>query len=397
MKPVAFETLQVGDTAEFRHTVTKEDVLKFANLTGDDNALHVDPEFAAKTSFKGVVAHGMLGASFISTVIGKYLPGNGSLWISQNFEFLLPTRIGDTLTISAEILKKHKTQRIITLKTEIKNQHKQVVLTGEGKIKVLQLEESKSDNIKHVETRVVLITGASKGIGAATAVTLASQGFSVIINYCSDKTGAQNILEQIRKNQGDAIICRADVTKSEEVKKMVSLAKLRFGTITALVNNATSKIIPQTFEELEWRDIELHMNIQLKGAFNCIQAVLPDFQKNKMGSVVNINSIYSDSTPPDKMAGYVMTKNALSALTKSLAVEYGPQGIRFNTVSPGMTETGLISDIPEKTRLVTSMNTPLRRLAQPLDIADAISFLLSDKAKHITGETLRVCGGAVMI
>ena len=101
MKPVAFETLQVGDTAEFRHTVTKEDVLKFANLTGDDNALHVDPEFAAKTSFKGVVAHGMLGASFISTVIGKYLPGNGSLWISQNFEFLLPTRIGDTLTISA--------------------------------------------------------------------------------------------------------------------------------------------------------------------------------------------------------------------------------------------------------------------------------------------------------
>ena len=141
-----FDQFQVGDKAEIKHTITAEDIRKFVDLTGDDNPLHVDPAYAEKTSFKGVVAHGMLSASFISTIIGKHLPGEGALWVSQSFNFLLPVRIGDELTIVAEIVDKKDKGNRLFLRTEIKNQHKQVILNGESQVKVLETQEPKTSN-----------------------------------------------------------------------------------------------------------------------------------------------------------------------------------------------------------------------------------------------------------
>ena len=388
---------RVGDSAEFKHTVTSEDIQRFADLTGDDNPLHVDREFAEKTSFKGIVAHGMLGASFISTIIGKHIPGEGALWVSHNLDFLLPVRIGDELTIYAEIIQKHERQRLLTLKTEIRNQYRQIVVSGECKVKVLELEAPEQPKSGDADGKVALVTGASRGIGAATAIYLAKQGYCVAINYRADEAGAERVQERILQDGGKAMLCKADVTDERAVQDMVDNVVRRFGTVTALVNNATSRIIPQEFETLEWQDIQRHLDIQVKGAFLCMRAVIKEFLKNRKGSVVNLGTIYSDSTPPLKLTGYVLAKNSLFALTKSLAAEYGPKGLRFNLVSPGMTDTGLISEVPEKTRLMTAMQTPLRRIARPDDVARAIAFLLSDAAEYITGETVRVCGGQVMI
>lgn len=391
------DQFNVGDKAEFKHTISEEDVRKFVQITGDDNPLHTDPAFAKKTTMKTVVAHGMLSASFISTLIGKYIPGEGALWVSQNLNFLLPVRIGDELTFYAEVLKKQEKLSILTLKTEVKNQYKQVVVSGEAQVKILDTEEPEAVNVAVPMKKVVLITGASRGIGAATALRLAKQGFSVAVNYRKDKAGAQEVIEEIQKNDGQAMLYQADITDENAVKNMVSDIIRRFGTITALVNNATSRIVPQDFPTLAWNDIQSHIDIQIKGSFNCIVTVLNEFLKNNAGNIVNIGSIYSDTTPPSKLIGYTLAKNALQSLTRSLAVEFGHRGIRCNMVSPGMTDTSLISDVPEKTRLTTIMQTPLRKLAHPDDIAAAIAFLLSDDAKHITGETLRVCGGMVMI
>ena len=394
---IAFNGFKVGQMTEFKHRITDEDVKKFIDITGDDNPIHTDKNFAQRTSFKDVIAHGMLGASFISTMIGKYLPGEGALWVSQSLNFLRPVRIGDELTIKAKITKKHAKQRLLTLDIEIINQYKQSVLRGEAVVKLLELSMKSPEHVKtKIKNKVVLITGASRGIGAATAAYLAGQKYCVAINYQTDKNGAEEVCRQILRHKGRAMIVKADVRDRLAVNNMVDEVIEEFGTITALVNNATSTIVSQDFAVLEWQDVQLHIDTQVMGAFNCVQAVMGEFIKNRYGAVVNVGSIVSDY-PTNKWLGYTVAKNALSALTKSLAVEFGPKGIRFNTVSPGMTDTGLIADIPEKARLIAAMQTPLRRLAVPCDIAKAITFLLSDEALYITGETLRVCGGQVMV
>ncbi len=390
-----FESFQIGEKAEFKHVITQDDIDRFVAITGDDNPVHVDEQYAAQTSLKSPIAHGMLSASFISTMVGKHLPGNGALWLSQNLNFQHPVRVGDELTIRAEVLKKQSRQKVLTLKTEVFNQFKQVVISGEGQVKVLALVAAKKVR-REQKQGAVLVTGASRGIGAATARLLASKGLEVLVNYRSDEKGAQQTVAEIEKQGGVAAAFGADVTHAAEVEDMAKFAVRRFGAIRGLVNNATSRIVPQDFASMEWEDLELHLRVQVEGAFNCIQSLLDQLVENR-GSVVNVSTVYTDSTPPAKMTGYITAKAALEAMTRSLAVEYGPQGVRFNIVSPGMTDTGLIADVPERTRLVTEAQTPMRSLASVDEVAAGIVFLLSEEAGHISGETLRICGGTVML
>lgn len=392
-----FEEIPLGHFAELKHIITEDDVRKFVDLTGDDNPLHVNKAFSKKTIYQDTVAHGMLGASFLSTLIGKYIPGDGALWVSQNFNFLLPVRIGDELTLFAKVIEKHDSQHILVLETKITNQHKQIVTDGIGKVKLLKMVENEEENIPPIDKKVVIITGASRGIGASTAQYLANQGYSVVINYSKDKHGAESVFSTICSNGGSAMTYQADVRDSSAVNNMVTEVIKRFGTVTSLVCGATSKIIATDFDALTWEDLMIHFDVQLRGTFNCVKSVLKEFLQKKIGSVVILGSIAADATPPLKWTGYSSAKAALQTFSKSLALEYGPVGIRFNVVSPGMTETGLISDIPEKARLMTKMQTPLKRLAKPKDIAHAIAFLLSPEASHITGETLRVYGGQLML
>jgi 3-oxoacyl-[acyl-carrier protein] reductase len=388
----------VGSKAEIEHTVTSDDVRRFVELTGDDNPLHVDPEFAAKTSFKQVVAHGMLGASFISTVIGKHIPGRGALWVSQSLEFLVPVRIGDRLRILAEVKGVQASLRILTLKTDIRNQHDQLVLTGESKVRVMEAATAPiSTQPQKRSNRVAIITGASRGIGAETALRLASSGFAVIVNYREDKEGAQRVVAAIEQQSQRAIAVQADIARPREVKELVETAAARFGGISAIVNNASAPIIYKPFARLSHADLETQMEIQYYGAFELIQAGLPFLEAAQDAAVVSVSSVVNDNAPPPQVMAYAAAKAALASMTRSLAVEYGPKGIRFNVVSPGMTDTAMIAGTPEKAKMLARMQAPLRRLAQAGDVAEGIVFLLSPKAAHITGETLRICGGGVMV
>jgi len=178
-----FEDIKIGDRAELKHVITQNDIEKFVELTGDDNKLHVDKEYASKTIFKKPVAHGMLGASFISTIIGTKLPGDGALWFSQNLEFLLPVRVGDEITIRAEVIRKLERDKVIELKTDIFNQDKQKVTTGQAKVKVIERElknEPTAEDNKVPKTALVI--GGTGGIGKATCLTLARDGFDVIVH-----------------------------------------------------------------------------------------------------------------------------------------------------------------------------------------------------------------------
>jgi len=391
------DRFKVGDAAEIEHTITAEDVERFANLTGDDNPVHVDRRYAERTPLKGVVAHGMLSASFISTIVGKHIPGEGALWVSQSLDFLLPVRVGDRITVKAEIIETVPHHHMLGLRTEILNQHGQKVLTGQGRVRVLELEEPEAAGQTHSVRKVAIVTGASRGIGAATARRLARDGFAVVVNFHRDEGGAQQVVDTIAAGGGRAAAVKADVTDPAGAITLVERAVGRFGPVTALVNNASSRIIPKAFSTLSESELEAHLALHLKAPLRLIQAVLPSFAAAGQGAVVNLASIFADSAPPPQLLAYAAAKAALVSATKSLAVEFGPQGFRFNVVAPGMTDTALIADTPEKSRLLTKMQTPLRRLAHPDDIANAVAFLLSEDARHITGETLRVCGGIVML
>lgn len=393
-----FEKIIVGESAEMKHVVTQQDLDNFVALTGDDNKLHIDEKFAAKTAFKKPVIHGMLGASFISTIIGTKLPGDGSLWFSQNLEFLLPVRIGDELTIKAVVIKKIENLKVIELQTDILNQHKQKVTTGIAKVKIIEEEVplEKTDLSTETQRKLALVLGATGGIGRKACLSLAKEGFDLIIHYHSNIEIAMNLKEEVEKSKVKAEIISGDITSEFEIKKIAEFIERRFGYLSVMINCAISKIANIKFMDLDWTDMQKHLDINIKSNYFLIRYFLPLFEERKYGKIV-LMTTQAIETPSAEWLPYITAKAALQGFGRALAVELAVKGIRINMVSAGMTETDLIANISEKVRLVTAAKTPLRRLANPDDIASAIVFLASDKSDFITGETIRINGGQVMI
>ena len=391
-----FDMIQVGDKAELSHIITSDDIEKFVELTGDDNKLHVDAEYARSTSFKKPVVHGMLGASFISTIIGTKLPGDGALWFAQNLEFLLPVRIGDEITVRAEVIKKIERQNLLELQTDIFNQHKQKVTTGVAKVKMIE-EETNVEPAEKNYKKVALIVGGTGGIGKATCLQLSKDGFDVAVHYHKNKDAATKIKQEILQMGKKSIIVNADIIDNVQVQEMTDQVVRQLETITLLVNCTTTKIANIKLGAVVWEDIQQHLDVNLKGTLNLLQHIVPVMEKEHYGNIITITTQYIESAPPPELLPYVTAKSALYGFSKAAAVELSLKGIRVNIISPGMTDTELIADIPEKARLITVAKTLLRRIAQPEDIANAVSFLASDKADFLTGETIRVNGGQVML
>ncbi|MEI6638639.1 MAG: SDR family oxidoreductase [Chlorobium sp.] len=391
-----YDLIKIGDTAELSHTITQHDIDHFVELTGDDNRLHVDVDYAETTVFKKPVVHGMLGASFISTVIGTKLPGDGALWFAQNLEFLLPVRIGDTITVLAEVLRKYDRDKIVELKTDIINQHKQTVTTGVAKVKIIEQQLSSESPSGSENKKIALVIGATGGIGQAVCKQLANDGFDIAIHYHQNKQAALKIQASVMHLGISSMTCSADIVDTQQASSMVEQVLRKFGGLTLLVNCATPKIPIINFSSLLWEDIQVHIDMNIRGMLNLAKKIVPIFEAQKSGKIIAFTS-QAIETPSVGWLHYITAKAALQGFSRALAVELAPKGITVNMISPGMTETELISDIPEKNRLMVAAKAPLRRLAKPEDIAGTVSFLASSRADYITGETIRVNGGQVML
>lgn len=246
---------------------------------------------------------------------------------------------------------------------------------------------------KKLEGKVALVTGASKGIGAEIARDLARAGAAVVVNYASSKAGADKVVSEITSKGGKAVAIQADVANPNDVKKLFAETKKAFGRLDVLVNNAgiyefspLENITPEHFHK--------QFNLNVLGLVLSTQEAAKLFG-DKGGSVVNISSVVSDIAPPTTSV-YSATKAAVDAITKSLAKELGPKKIRVNSVNPGMVETEgtTTSGITESDfRKQVEAQTPLGRIGKVDDIAPAVTFLASDDAKWITGETLFISGG----
>ena len=244
--------------------------------------------------------------------------------------------------------------------------------------------------------KVAVVTGASKGIGAAIARHLAAEGASVVVNYATSKAGAEKVVAEIVKAGGKAVAIGASVAVEGEIASLFAETKAAYGKVDILVNNAgVYGFLP--IEAVTAEEYHRQYNTNVLGLLLTTKAALPLFPETG-GSVINISSVVSTLAPP--MASiYAGTKGAVDTITKALAKELGPRKIRVNAINPGLVITegveaaGIVGSDFEKGAIA---ETPLGRVGQPDDIAPPVVFLASEDARWITGETIFVSGGAAI-
>jgi len=241
--------------------------------------------------------------------------------------------------------------------------------------------------------KVAVVTGASKGIGAAIAKGLAKEGAKVVVNYASSKADGEKVVAEIKAAGGEAIAVQADVSKQQDVDRLIGAAKSTYGKIDVLVNNAgvyefapIDQITEQSFRRM--------FDLNVLGVLLTTQAAIKHMNGDG-GSVINISSVVA-LTPPPGGSVYSATKGALDVITRTFALELGSRGIRVNSLSPGLTDTegNRSAGNTEGDFLAMAIaRTPLGRVGQPDDIADAAVFLASNDSRWITGEVVPVGGG----
>ena len=242
--------------------------------------------------------------------------------------------------------------------------------------------------------QVALVTGASRGIGRAVAMELGRAGYAVCINYLNSEDAARQAAEALRAGGSDAVAIRADVADGTAVAEMVRRTEKELGPVTLLVNNAGVAGQAQ-FQDISDEMWDRYLAVNLSGARNTIRAVLPHMLSEKRGAIVNISSIWGLRGASCEVA-YACTKAAIIALTRSLAMELAPSGIRVNCVAPGVIDTDMVQVLGQETLRDLAEQTPLGRLGRPEDIAHAVAFLASDKASFITGQVLGADGGFIV-
>ena len=240
-------------------------------------------------------------------------------------------------------------------------------------------------------SKTAIVTGSSRGIGRAVARRLAQEGYQVCINYLTHRAEAEALADELRRAGHSCIAVEADVADMDACRRMVQAAEAELGQVDLLVNNAGISVYG-LFQELSQQDWERCVGVNLTGARNMATAVLPRMISAKRGCIVNISSIWGLRGSSCEVA-YSCTKAGLVALTRSLALELAPSHIRVNAVAPGCIETDMVRVLGQETINLLIEQTPLGRLGQPEDIANAVAFLASEQASFITGQILTVDGG----
>jgi len=245
--------------------------------------------------------------------------------------------------------------------------------------------------------RNLLVTGAGRGIGAATAIAAARQGFRVCVNYASNESAAQEVVETIKRDGGTAVSLRADVSDETQVARLFDDMGMLLGTVTHLVNNAGVPGRIGRVDALETDVLRRTFDVNVFAAFYCSRAFVRRTSTKHGGhggAIVNVSSMASRTGSPGELVHYAAAKAAVETLTYGLAAEVATEGIRVNAVACGLIETGIHAEAGDASRLQRyATRMPMQRAGRPEEVAQAIVWLLSDQASYTTGATLPVSGG----
>lgn len=241
--------------------------------------------------------------------------------------------------------------------------------------------------------QVVLVTGASRGIGAAAAVRLAEDGASVVVNYHQNREAAAKVLQEVERAGGRGMIFQADVTQQSQVEEMVRSATRELGPIDVLVNNAYFPFEVGALHDLGWESLHRAIEHELAAFFFCVRACLPAMKEKNAGRIIVISTRLAQQPLP-RMGAYAAAKSALESMANTMAIELGPLGIAVNVVTPAFTLTDASMIMPESFRERVKETRPLKKHLYPRDVAGAIAFLAGGEASMLTGSHILITGGS---
>ncbi|MFC1874298.1 SDR family oxidoreductase [Chloroflexota bacterium] len=387
------EKFEVGKTYRTNLKVDAATIERFAELSGDNNPIHLDAEEARAYGYSRPVAHGALLVALLSRVIGTEVPGPGAVWMSQAIEWLAPVFEGDEIEMAVTVEKASTGAGVLLLDIVATTQEGKIVMKGNAKVKVAE-KLTRPNLDSGGGKRVVLVTGGSRGIGAAIARRLGAHGVAVAVNYHKSREAAEQVVQEIETSGGSAQAFTADLGDSAATSHMIEKIIDAFGRLDIVVHGASPNILRSPVAEVGYNDIEPYLKTYLGGALTLIASASPQMVEWKFGRFIFLGTAWMLGMPPTGTTAYLAAKQALWGLVKCAATELGPSGITCNMVSPGMTVTDLTADIPSRLKELEAHKSPMRRMATTQDTAALVEFLVSDAAGYINGVNLPLTGGA---
>jgi 3-oxoacyl-[acyl-carrier protein] reductase len=331
------------------------------------------------------------------------VPGKHALYLGQDLTFRRPVLVGEPVRAVAKVTGKSEATRTLVLSMEIRSADDKIVAMGGAKVKVRDVASQVSQGpstapvVLQPGRKVAIVSGASRGLGAEIARTLARRGYAVAVNYFRSEAQAQAVVSDIEREGGTALAVCADVRDPQAIAQLFSHVVDTLGPPQVLVNAAAGALVSRALSELRWEDFAEHFEYQVKAVLQLCQGAYPHMRAAGGGSIVNLLSQVTAGAPAAGMADYVSAKNALMGLSKAMAAEWADDRIRVNMVSPGLARTDMTEHYQERVFKMEAARTPLKRIATATDVANAVAYLAGDEATFLTGVNLFVTGGQVML
>lgn len=388
----------VGQSASIAHHVTQKEIDSFSRLSGDDNPLHSDPEFAAQQGHRGVVSHGILTAALVSRVIGTRLPGRGALWLSQEFDFSGAVHPGDTITAQVTIERVSLRDRLLTMTAEVRNQAGGVILRGRGSVRYPQARRLENEaSRKPVHLRAVVL-GASGSVGREVLRHLTTKGVDCVAVYRSNPDVLEHIKDELAADRtaGQLSLIQADVSRTSDRLRLVSEIEKLLKFVNVIVDTSGTEPHPIPIQELGFDSISSSITLEMAALVDLVNRFEGEMRAKEFGRIVIIGSTTSVNRPDAGWGAYGIAKAAIGQYAKSLAHELGPFGITSNVVAPGFTGKGMTAYVADRSKVVATGETPSRKLTDPSHVASLVWFLLSEQASNINGQFIPVDGGREM-